>query len=112
MWPFTDQERQAALFLVFVLIAGISIKLIFFIAPPAQASLRVLDDARYRPKININRAGYNELITVPHLGPSSAAKIIHYREARQRIRNPAELAYLLKKKPRTVRVLSGYFQWL
>jgi DNA uptake protein ComE-like DNA-binding protein len=111
MWPLTDQERRAALFLVFVLVAGISFKLIFALAPPAQASLRVLDDAVYRPRIDINRAGYTELLSIPHLGPSSAARIIHYRQAHQRIRNADELATVLKKKPAAARALAGYFKW-
>ncbi len=112
MWPLTDQERQAALFGALVLVFGLSFKLIFILAPPAQQSLRLLDDARYRPKVDIQRAGYDELVSVPNIGPSSAARIINYRKAHGRVRNPHELAYLLKKKPRAVRPLVEYFQWL
>ncbi|MBF0387508.1 MAG: helix-hairpin-helix domain-containing protein [Candidatus Omnitrophica bacterium] len=111
MWPFTVQERQAALFAVLVFIAGIAFKLVFWVAPPVNASLQVLDSVRFRPKVDLAKASYSELLTVKGIGPSSAARIINYRKTRGRIRNPAELSRALKKKPRAVRPLIGAFKW-
>lgn len=111
MWPLTPQERQAALFAVLVLLAGISLKLVFHVAPLAAGSLSVLDNVVYRPKVDINKAGYAELLTVPHVGPAAAARIMNYRQAHGRFRSSDELALALKRKPDAVRRLSGYFQW-
>ncbi|MBF0593427.1 MAG: helix-hairpin-helix domain-containing protein [Candidatus Omnitrophica bacterium] len=111
MWPFSPQERQAALFAVLILITGISFKLIFVVLPPSQMSLRVLDDSLYHPKININTATYAELAAVRHLGPASAARIINYRKTGRRVGGPDELAVILKRKPAVVRKFSGAFKW-
>ncbi|MEI6438336.1 MAG: helix-hairpin-helix domain-containing protein [Candidatus Omnitrophota bacterium] len=111
MLPFTARERQAALFAVLVLIAGLSLKMIFAIAPAVPAALQVLDAVVYRPKIAINRAGYQELLAVPHIGPAAAARIINYRRAHGKIGNPDALAAALRKKPGALGALSGAFRW-
>jgi len=44
-----------------------------------------------RDKININRAKLSDLVRLPHIGPSLAVKIIHYRETHSRFGSIEEL---------------------
>lgn len=111
MWPLTQQERRALFLAAIVLTISLFIKILFSLFPSWAQSCRVLDDVRYQPKVDINRAGYTELLTIRGIGPSSAAKIINYRQKHARVRSPLELAYLLKKKPRAIRHLEGEFKW-
>ena len=77
---FTPHERRAIVFLAAVFLCGICLNIIFKLSPPLYRHLDVLDVPLAQPKININRATYEELLTVPGFGPTTAARIIHARQ--------------------------------
>ena len=111
MLPFTPRERQALVFLSFVLIAGLSFKLIFGSLPIVERAVRVLDEPQYRPKVDINLAPYNELIAVPFIGPSAAGKIVRARKAKGRINGPAGLVAVLGRTPAEIERVRPYLEW-
>ena len=80
MFFFTPHERRAIIFLAAVFFCGSCLNIIFKVYRPAYRRLNVLDEPLSRPKTDINRATYEELLTVPGLGPSTAARIIYARQ--------------------------------
>ena len=84
MLLFTPQERRAVIFLGAVFFCGICLDISFKLKPSAFKALRVLDQPPSRPLVNVNYAGYEELLTVPGIGPSLAARIIYAREKKGR----------------------------
>ncbi len=111
MLPFTPQERQALVFTAFVLIAGLSFKLIFFLRPAVSLHLAVLDEPHYRPKVDLNRASYDDILAVPHIGPSTAAKIVRYRQAEGGIHGIDDLAAALGGKIVLAEKFAPYLEW-
>ena len=45
--------------------------------------------------ININLATYKELLTLPGIGPSTAKKIMHYRDENRSIKNKQDLEAII-----------------
>ena len=80
MFFFTPHERRALIFVAAVFFCGLCLDIVFKFIPPAYQHLNVLDEPLAHPKTDINRATYEELLTVPGLGPSSAARIINARQ--------------------------------
>ncbi len=111
MLPFTPKERQAVIFTTCVFLAGLSFKLSFFLRPSLTGRLTILDEPQYRPRVNINRASYDEVLAVPHIGPSTAGKIIRYRQARGGIHNTEQLAEALGGKTASADKLAPYLEW-
>jgi len=80
MFFFTVHERRALIFVAAVFFCGSCLDILFKLSPPLYRRLNVLDEPAARPKIDVNRATYEELLTVPGLGPSTAARIIYARQ--------------------------------
>jgi competence ComEA-like helix-hairpin-helix protein len=80
MFFFTPHERRAVLFIAAFFFCGICLNIVFKLSPPLYQHLNVLDEPPAHGKIDINQATYEELLTVPGLGPSTAARIIYARD--------------------------------
>jgi competence protein ComEA len=80
MFFFTPHERRAVIFIAAVFFCGTCLSIFFKLKPSLYRHLDVLDEPLARPKININQATYEELLAVPGLGPSTAARIIYARQ--------------------------------
>jgi competence ComEA-like helix-hairpin-helix protein len=80
MFFFTPHERRAVIFIAAAFFCGLCLDIVFKFIPPAYQYLNVLDAPLTRAKIDINQATYEELLTVPGLGPSTAARIIYARQ--------------------------------
>jgi competence ComEA-like helix-hairpin-helix protein len=80
MFFFTPHERRAVIFIAAVFFCGTCLSILFKLKPPLYQHLNVLDEPPSRPKVDINQATYEELLTVPGLGPSTAARIIYARQ--------------------------------
>lgn len=79
----TPQERTALIFTGAVFFCGLCLHVVFKLYPPGYRQLTFLD----RPPllvVDINHASYEELLSVPGIGPSVAARIIYARAARGR----------------------------
>ena len=110
MLPFTPQERQALIFSAFVFLFGLSFKLFFFMQPSLAARVTVLDEPHYRPKVDLNRASYDDILAVPHIGPSTAGKILRYRQAKGGIHSLDELTAALGGKSAAVEKFAPYVE--
>ena len=82
MLYLTKQERQVFLFLGAVVFAGLLLDLSLKGRRDVFASLRVIDDPSFYPKVNINQATFDELVAVPYLGPVTARMISEHRPFR------------------------------
>jgi competence ComEA-like helix-hairpin-helix protein len=80
MFFFTPHERRAIIFIAAVFFCGTCLSILFKCKPPLYQQLNVLDEPPSRSKVDINHATYEELLTVPGLGPSTAARIIYARQ--------------------------------
>ena len=79
------------LFLSAAFFCGLVLSLGFKLSPAAYARLRVLDEAPVPAKVNVNTASYDELQGVPGIGPSTAARIINYRQQKGRFASIEDL---------------------
>lgn len=77
---FTPHERRAVIFVAAVFFSGICLDIFFKSSPSVYQRLNILDQPLARVKVDVNRAAYAELLTVPGLGPSTAARIINTRQ--------------------------------
>jgi type II secretory pathway component PulK len=91
MFLFTPHERRAILFIAAVFFSGICLDIVFKIRPPLYQRLNILDEPLSEAKIDINRATYEQLLTVPGLGASTAARIIYSRQEKGRFNSLDEL---------------------
>jgi competence ComEA-like helix-hairpin-helix protein len=93
MFFFTPQERRAVIFMSVVFLAGVCGDIFFKLYPPGYARLTILDvpPAASHPRVDVNRATYEELVTVPGIGPSTAARILYAREKQGRFSSLEEL---------------------
>jgi len=91
MFFFTPHERRAVIFMAAVFFCGTCLNLLFKFRPSFYQRLDLLDQPLARPKTDINRATYEELLGVPGLGPSTAARIIYARQEKGRFGSLDEL---------------------
>jgi hypothetical protein len=90
MFHITPQERRAIVFLGAAFFIGICCDIYFKLSPPGLEALRLLDEPPAEARVDINHASYEELVAVPGIGPSLAARIIYARE-KKLFTSPAEL---------------------
>ena len=91
MFLFTPHERRAILFVAAVFFSGTCLNIIFKLGPALSRHLDLLDEPLSRRKVDINTAGYEELLTVPGVGPGTAARIIYARQDKGRFASVGEL---------------------
>jgi comEA protein len=60
--------------------AGTVLALLVLLLSPVAMAVAADEDAGSRDKVNINRAGQEELESLPGIGPHLAAEILEYRE--------------------------------
>ena len=88
MFDLTREERRVILFLVAVALAGMGIN--FAITVNSKAK-RVLTVDVNIAKININKAGFQDLLQTNRVSEKLAARIIEYRNAHGLFRNLEEI---------------------
>ena len=80
MFSLTKEERLVLFILALVILLG-SIGHWFFKAyPQLNDIVNVMDSTEIYTKINVNKAGLQELIDIPYIGPYTAQKILDYRQ--------------------------------
>jgi DNA uptake protein ComE-like DNA-binding protein len=82
MLILTDQEKKVAVFTLVVVGAGASLQLAFKTSPAVSRTIEVIDNPRFYPKVNVNTASVQELVAIPHIGPSAAQRIVAVRPFR------------------------------
>ncbi len=96
MFYFTPHERRAVIFIAAVFFCGNCLNIVFKLSPSAYERLNVLDEPLAHVKVDINQATYEQLLSVPGLGPSTAARIINARQESGPFRSVAELRRIKK----------------
>ncbi|MFH0754337.1 MAG: helix-hairpin-helix domain-containing protein [Candidatus Omnitrophota bacterium] len=79
----TPHERRALVFSCAVFLLGLCLHVVFKLYPRGSGYLTLLDRPPARLVVDVNRASYDELLKVPGVGPTVAARIIYAREARR-----------------------------
>ena len=80
MIALTKQERYVLLILAAVLFAGSLFNFVFKKYPQLENIVNLIDSDKLYPKVDINTATLEELISIPYIGDYTAQKIIEYRQ--------------------------------
>ncbi len=91
MFHFTSQERLVIIFLTFVILLGNSLQLIEKKKPSLMNLVKVNDLNQFRRKIDLNQASAADLEGLPYIGPTSARRIIAFRQAKGKFHSVQEL---------------------
>lgn len=76
MFDLTRQERQVVLFLIMVALVGLGVNFALKVNSAAAKFIKIDEDAL---KVNLNQAGYEDLIGIKGITPKLAREIIEYR---------------------------------
>ena len=88
MFDFTRQERQVILFLICLVLLGLGINFAVKINSRAEKFVKLNEDII---RIDINQAGYEDLVYVEGISPGLAKSIIDYRNEYGPFRDLEEL---------------------
>jgi len=108
MFYLTTQERKTIIFILALLILGIGLD--FFKKKTNRADLinYKLLEGRLFEKVDINRASFSELNTIPGVGEKVAYSIIAYRKSNGGFKNIEELKRIKGIKDRKLEKLKKY----
>lgn len=91
MFNLTKQERQVLAALVFIFLIGGLLHYGLKKIPPLGDFINVLESDRIYPKVDLNRASYEEIEAVPAIGPTTANRIVNYRNQHGVFQDVSEL---------------------
>ena len=109
MLRLTPQERLVLLFSALAILSG-SILHYASTLPGLNGLMHLIDGDRVYPKKDINTATYEELITIPYIGDSTAQRIIEYRTNRGKISSLRELLAIKGIKEKSFGIFSKYLK--
>ncbi|MBN1869358.1 MAG: helix-hairpin-helix domain-containing protein [Candidatus Omnitrophica bacterium] len=75
----TKEEKTVLFFFTFVLAAGSGLGYVIKKYPKLKNAVQFIEAHQPYRKININKASYDDLVNVPYIGDSTAAKILEIR---------------------------------
>ena len=79
MFALTRHEKIVILFLVVIFVGGAIFDYVFKKEPNLFNKISILENKSFIKKIDINKASYEDLLGIPHVGPVMARKVIDYR---------------------------------
>jgi len=95
MLALTKEERLALVCLGSVLLIGVSTHYLSKINPTVKDLLNATSPTVPKTfKIDINRAGYEELVSIPHIGDKTAKDILHLRQEKGKIMDLNDIRYI------------------
>ena len=110
MFNLTSQERKTIIFILSILILGIGLD---FLKKKTSAynliEYETLKEQLFK-KVDINRASFFELITIPGLGENSARAIIDYRKSQGGFKDIEELKQIKGIKDKKLEQLRKYIK--
>ena len=80
MFSFTKQERTVLSLLLLVVLSGTVLRYVFTKYPTLADTIRLIENGRMYPQVDINTASVEALIDIPYIGEYTANNIIRYRE--------------------------------
>ncbi len=80
MFDLTKQEQRVLSVLAIVIFLGAVLEYSFKKYPQLKDVINVVDTDTLYPKVDINTASLEELVSLPYIGNYTAAQILEYRE--------------------------------
>lgn len=99
MFFLTENERQALVVVVMVVLIGTTLQYMIKINPMLFDLINTIESPRLYPKINVNTASYDTLVGVPFIGPATANSIIQRREMEGPFDSIDQLKHLRSVRP-------------
>jgi predicted DNA-binding helix-hairpin-helix protein len=98
MFYFTHDERRGFVFCLISCLCGLCVQGGFFLFPAIPSALAQLSSPRPPAVVDINHAGYDELLSLPGIGPGAVKHIIGAREKAGRFQSVDELHRVIDRK--------------
>ncbi len=76
---FTREEKRVFLCVSLILFIGVCFRYVARVNPWVETWTQAIETDRFYPKLDINRATQQELITIPQIGPVIAQRIVEFR---------------------------------
>ena len=80
MFDLTSQERRVLFVLAVIIFIGAVLEFSFKKYPELHDIVNVVDTGKLYPKIDVNAASVEELVSLPYIGQYTANQIIQYRQ--------------------------------
>ena len=110
MFYLTKQERIVVSAFALIVFCGLAIQLIAKRYPHLGELINVVENDQLMPKLDVNKASYDELVAVPYIGPYTANQIIHYRQEHGSIIELEELKQIKGIKDSNFQKFSRYLE--
>ncbi|MEK6567974.1 MAG: helix-hairpin-helix domain-containing protein, partial [Candidatus Omnitrophota bacterium] len=110
MFNLTRQEKQVLLFVGAVVLSGIAIGYLQKISSSSKVVLPQDPASIIEKKVNLNKAGPEELIRLPEIGPVLAGNIIKYRDAHGPFSSFEDLRKVKGIGPKKLKRLKDYIE--
>lgn len=110
MLDLTRQERVVLISFVFVTLTGITLQHISKTDLPLKNAFHIIDSERFYHKIDINRATYKDFLDLPFIGPTTAERIIDYRNEHGPFQDISDLTMIEGVKKGTYRKIGKFLK--
>jgi len=110
MFYFTKQERTVLTVFALVLWLGTMLRYAFKQNPSLASMVNLIEHDRVYYKIDVNKATEKDLDRIPYIGPSTAKKIVLYREKHKILKNVDELKSIPGIREENYKIFSKYLK--
>ena len=110
MVGLTKQEKLVLFILGIVLLAGSGLQYLLKKYPQLTDIVNLVETDKIYPKVDINKAGFQELVDLPYIGPYTAQKIIDYRTQNGPFKTLNQIKFVKGIKEKNFREFSAYLK--
>ncbi len=110
MHYLTKQEKLCLTVFFIIAFAGLFLQISFKKYPQLKNIVNIIDDEAFYPKLDVNRAGVEELKELPGIGAFTAQTIIDYRKQKGAITSLKEIENLPGVYPKNFKRFRPYLK--